>query len=165
MSVHTYIYYTYVAHIACIHTTAVFTILYAHTYTGMHMYVCICIRFCVRYQPCLPAGLDKLVEASTSVAELSEELVVKEKELAVASEKADHVLQEVTKKAHAAEKVKIAVQKVKDKAQALVDEIEAEKAVAQTKLAAAKPALDEAESALQVCAYCTCVLYVHSLHV
>ena len=136
---------------------SVCTYVYRHAY--IRMYVCIC-GVCVRYQPCLPAGLDKLVEASTSVAELSEELVVKEKELAVASEKADHVLQEVTKKAHAAEKVKIAVQKVKDKAQALVDEIEAEKAVAQTKLAAAKPALDEAESALQVCAYCTCVLYV-----
>ena len=131
-----------------------------HAYTGMRMYVCTYVCVCVwrlctisTMYVCLPAGLDKLVEASTSVAELSEELVVKEKELAVASEKADHVLQEVTKKAHAAEKVKIAVQKVKDKAQALVDEIEAEKAVAQTKLAAAKPALDEAESALQVCAY------------
>ena len=69
-------------------------------------------------------GLDKLVEASVSVAQLSKELVVKEKELAVASDKADRVLQEVTKKAQAAEKVKASVQKVKDKAQALVDDIE-----------------------------------------
>ncbi|XP_022805941.1 dynein heavy chain 5, axonemal-like [Stylophora pistillata] len=94
-------------------------------------------------------GLDKLMEASESVAQLSKELAVKEKELAVASEKADLVLKEVTVKAQAAEKVKAQVQKVKDKAQAIVDDIAADKAVAEEKLEAAKPALEEAEAALQ----------------
>ena len=43
------------------------------------VYVCVC------------KGLDKLMEASESVAKLSQDLAVKEKELAVASVKADEV--------------------------------------------------------------------------
>lgn len=60
------------------------------------------------------------------------------------------VLIEVTASATAAEKVKTEVQKVKDKAQKIVDEIEYEKGKAEQKLEAAKPALAEAEAALQV---------------
>ena len=68
--------------------------------------------------------------------------------LVAVSKEADIVLQEVTVSAQAAEKVKASVQKVKDKAQAIVDEISKDKLIATTKLAAAEPALLEAERAL-----------------
>ena len=94
-------------------------------------------------------GLNILIEATQSVNELSKELAVKEKELAVANKAAEKVLAEVTVSATAAEKVKAQVQKVKDKAQGIVDEISVDKGKAETKLEAAKPALAEAEAALQ----------------
>ena len=92
--------------------------------------------------------MEKLIEAAEAVEELSKELVIKEQELAAASEKAEAVLKIVSSKAAAAENVKAQVQKVKDKAQEIVDQINADKVIAEAKLEAARPALEEAEAAL-----------------
>uniref|UniRef100_H0ZBP1 Dynein axonemal heavy chain 8 n=1 Tax=Taeniopygia guttata TaxID=59729 RepID=H0ZBP1_TAEGU len=97
----------------------------------------------------MQTGLSKLMEASESVAQLSKDLAIKEKELAVTSIKADKVLEEVKESAEAATKIKLEVQGVKDKAQRIVDAIDLEKQEAEKKLEAAKPALEEAEEALK----------------
>jgi dynein heavy chain len=93
-------------------------------------------------------GLSKLIEASKSVAVLQTELVVKEKDLAVASKEADAVLAEVTISTMAAEKVKEAVLKVKTKSEAIANAIKADKTIAEKSLAEAEPALELARSAL-----------------
>jgi dynein heavy chain len=93
-------------------------------------------------------GLAKLLEASKSVALLQEELVVKEKELAVASKSADAVLEEVTASTASAEKVKDSVLKVKTKSEAIANAIKSDKLLAEGQLEAARPALEEATAAL-----------------
>ncbi|KAL1456209.1 hypothetical protein WDU94_000955 [Cyamophila willieti] len=96
----------------------------------------------------MDTGLAKLEEASHSVEALKKHLAVMEQELAVASQKAESVLTEVTERAMQAEIFKNQVMKVKEKAEALVASIAKEKTKAELKLEAAKPALEEAASAL-----------------
>ncbi|KPJ08753.1 Dynein heavy chain 8, axonemal [Papilio machaon] len=96
----------------------------------------------------MTTGLDKLVEAAASVDILKKELELKELEIKEATAKAEEVLAAVAESAAAAEVVKAEVLEVKDRAVKLVSVIAAETAVAEEKLAAAKPALDAAEAAL-----------------
>ncbi|NWH66560.1 DYH8 protein, partial [Geococcyx californianus] len=93
-------------------------------------------------------GLSKLMEASESVAVLSQELAVKEKELAVASVKANERLVVVKERAEVTYKVKDVLEGRKDKAKKFVHDIDVEKQKARNKLAAAEPALEEARAAL-----------------
>ena len=96
----------------------------------------------------MDSGLEKLHEAADSVAILSEELKVMEKELEVANQKAEKVLIEVTQAAKEAEKVRNKVMIVKEACEQMVESIAVEKALAEEKLEAARPALEEAEAAL-----------------
>lgn len=96
----------------------------------------------------MDTGLEKLAEASESVEVLKKDLAIMEKDLVEASAKAERVLVEVTERAMQAEVFKNQVQVVKEKAEALVSSIAQEKALAEEKLEAAKPALEEAEAAL-----------------
>ncbi|KAJ8919734.1 hypothetical protein NQ315_006262 [Exocentrus adspersus] len=93
-------------------------------------------------------GLTKLVEAQASVDELRKELAVKEQEMAVASEAAEKVLNEVLAASEVANKIKEEATVVKEKAESLVALISVDQKEAESKLEAAKPALDAAEQAL-----------------
>ena len=93
-------------------------------------------------------GLHKLDGVSTSVEVLKRDLVVMEKNLETANEKAEDVLKSVTQRAKDAEQTKEQVIIKKVKAEKLVAEVQVKKGEAEEMLAAAKPALDEAVEAL-----------------
>lgn len=97
----------------------------------------------------MKGGVEKLDEAAHSISILKKELEVKEKDMAVASAVANKVLAEVTEKATAIEVVKTELEAVKEGAERLVLEIAQETFEAESKLLAAKPALQAAENALQ----------------
>lgn len=98
----------------------------------------------------MKTGLSKLVEAQASVDILRAELAVKEKEMEVATAAAESVLAEVLAASTIANKIKEEATVVKERAENLVSLISVDQKEAEGKLLAAKPALDAAESALQV---------------
>lgn len=97
----------------------------------------------------MKTGLTKLVEAQESVDVLRTELAVKEKEIIVATEAAEKVLDEVMAASTIANQIKEEATIVKERAENLVAVISVDQKVAEGKLLAAKPALDAAEAALQ----------------
>jgi dynein heavy chain len=96
----------------------------------------------------MDTGLLKLKEAAASVEDLKKDLAKMEAELQVASKEAERVLKSVKERAEEAEGIRNRVQSSKIIAENLVKEIEADRAIAEEKLEAAKPALEEAEAAL-----------------
>lgn len=98
----------------------------------------------------MQTGLSKLVEAAASVEILKTELIAKNVVIVEATAEAETVLADVKVSADAAEVIKTQVSAIKVDAEQLVSEIAIDTEIAMSKLAEAKPALDEAEAALNV---------------
>ncbi|XP_055386175.1 dynein axonemal heavy chain 8 [Condylostylus longicornis] len=96
----------------------------------------------------MSSGLYKLDEAAISVESLKIDLIEMNKIIELATLDTNKVLEEVTKSSEAAEIVKAEVSQKKKSAEELVTIISADKAIAEEKLEVAKPALEEAQSAL-----------------
>ncbi|KAL0211729.1 hypothetical protein RCL1_005355 [Eukaryota sp. TZLM3-RCL] len=96
----------------------------------------------------LNSGLAKLHQASEDVALMKVELADKKVKLAVAVEKAKEILSQITTQTAAAQKITAEVQAVKDDLASKAAGIDAEKKAAEKDLAAAKPALEDAQTAL-----------------
>lgn len=98
----------------------------------------------------MESGLVKLEEGGAAVKVLKVELVEQNKKMIVASDQAMVVYADVKVVADDAEVVKTEVAKVKYGAQAIVKQITVDTAVIEKKLAKARPALEEAQAALNV---------------
>jgi dynein heavy chain len=96
----------------------------------------------------MATGLKKLEETAAGINDLRKGLEIMEKEITIATAKAEEVLTVVTKSAQEAEKVKAEVEIQKNQSQKIVDDIAVDKALADEKLEAALPALMKAEEAL-----------------
>ena len=93
-------------------------------------------------------GLNKLHEASNAIEMLKKDLSKMEKGLQESSFKSEKVLSEISQKAAEAEKIKETIKVNKEQAEVIVTEIEEERGRAETTLSLARPALEEAEAAL-----------------
>ncbi|XP_071995855.1 dynein axonemal heavy chain 8 isoform X2 [Engystomops pustulosus] len=93
-------------------------------------------------------GFVKLLEANESIRTLCKELEEKEHVLTLASVEADRALAQLTATAQDVAKVQNQVQLLEDKGQKVSEEIQIKKSIAEHKLEAARPALQEAEAAL-----------------
>lgn len=96
----------------------------------------------------MDTGVHKLTDAKAATKDLQVELAIKEEELKIAGADAETVLARVLSEATVAEKARSKVEDIKQRCEHLVREMEKGKQAAEAKLVAAKPALDEAEEAL-----------------
>ena len=93
-------------------------------------------------------GLKKLDDASKAIEVLKEELLKMEKGLQESSFRSEKVLSEIAQKAAEAEKIKEKIRENAKEAEIIVQEIDQERERAEETLALARPALEEAEAAL-----------------
>ena len=93
-------------------------------------------------------GLEKLSEASARIEMLKCQLSEMEKGLIQANDKSANVLAEAAREAKEAETIKERINANKNKAEQIVIEIDQDRQIAEEKLGVAKPALEEAEKAL-----------------
>ncbi|KAF5398986.1 hypothetical protein PHET_07645 [Paragonimus heterotremus] len=96
----------------------------------------------------METGVEKLNEAQHAIDDLRVVLALKEKELLEATENAEGVLRRVLEQAQVAEQVRNRVLQVKGKCESIIHTITVDRLAAREQLEAARPALIEAEEAL-----------------